>query len=243
MSDIKKINRKFITLITTFALIALLSIAGVVLAWIYIEDENTRFFVIVIPIIILLISSTWFKNALDRTINMYYFIRIRNNAGDPISVVKLKPFDRIDEVLLNQGYKLHRNTSNYNLYYKTHKDALSKTSPQHTMSIIVKLTNKEYSYFLDQVDDDVNQLVDEAYKNEQRIRQLYITQIRKEEELTDKIKEAISEIVFIRTKRGIISTINVAIHEKSGKAVMLYSKDYRPSLYYKEHIETIQNIL
>ncbi|HLT00376.1 MAG TPA: hypothetical protein VK005_02690, partial [Acholeplasma sp.] len=104
MSDIKKINRKFITLITTFASIALLSIAGVVLAWIYIEDENTRFFVIVIPIIILLISSTWFKNALDRTTNMSYFIRIRNNAGDPISVVKLKPFDRIDEVLLNQGY-------------------------------------------------------------------------------------------------------------------------------------------
>src|SRR5690606_41659970 len=69
MSDIKKINRKFITLITTFASIALLSIAGVVLAWIYIEDENTRFFVIVIPIIILLISSTWFKDRKSTRLN------------------------------------------------------------------------------------------------------------------------------------------------------------------------------
>ena len=87
------------------------------------------------------------------------------------------------------------------------------------------------------------QLRDEIFKEKKKINRLIITQIKEIKELDDKTRDEIKEVIFIRTKRLIISTLNVGLFQTQKKAVMLYSDTYSPSLYYKYHLDEIKKIL
>ena len=92
------------------------------------------------------------------------------------------------------------------------------------------------------VDNEINKLRDELFKEKKKNHPVN-HQIKEIDELDEKTRDMIKEILFIRTKRSIVSTINVGLHRPSKQALMLYSETYSPSLYYKYHIEQIKKII
>jgi hypothetical protein len=53
----------------------------------------------------------------------------------------------------------------------------------------------------------------------------------------------IKETFFFKTQNSVISTINIALHQESEKAVMFYSDKFSPSLYYTEQIDEIKKMV
>ena len=74
-------------------------------------------------------------------------------------------------------------------------------------------------------------------------RTILITQYKKINQFDDEERKSINEIIFIKTDKHLVSTINVGILESPQIALMLVAKKYRPSLYYGLHIEDIEQIL
>ena len=70
-----------------------------------------------------------------------------------------------------------------------------------------------------------------------------VTQYKNINEFNDEERKSINEIIFIKTDKHLVSTINVGILESPQIALMLVAKKYRPSLYYDLHIEDIKQIL
>jgi hypothetical protein len=69
---------------------------------------------------------------------------------------------------------------------------------------------------------------------------MFITQVKEISSMDEQTKDAIREIVFVKTSVGVVSTINIGLHFPSNKAVLMYSETYSPSLYYRYHIDEIK---
>ncbi|HBD74693.1 MAG TPA: hypothetical protein DC003_03900, partial [Acholeplasmataceae bacterium] len=66
-----------------------------------------------------------------------------------------------------------------------------------------------------------------------------ISQYKEVQVFDEKEKESINEIIFIKTDKHIVSTINVGIVNNPKIALMLAAKTYRPSSYYDLHLNSI----
>lgn len=243
MNEVKRINKKFIVTLSIFIALVFISAFIVVYAFINIPDENTRFWIVILPILVMFGLMPVFKNRFDKLTNTAYIYKIRHYAGNPINLDRISNVANLESVLTNKSFTKYTKHETYTLYYRLTKDLIRKTFSKYILEVVVVVTNNEDTFYLDLVDDDVNKLVDQNAKDKRRVEKLLITQVKVVNDLTDQVKEAIKEIVFVRTAKGIISTINIGIHAPSKKAVMLYSDTYSPSLYYKEHIKFIKDIL
>lgn len=243
MSDIKKINRQFLIALLSFLGIVILLIVGDLLAYLYIENANITYPIYLSTLLILLFLTSHYQNTLDQITNMSYLIKIRANEAKPISIKNLKSIDAAGIILRENGYECFISDNTYSLYYKIEYDHIKKIFRNYILTIFIVLKNKNAEFYLERVDAEVNKLRDQQFKAKKRVTHLIITQIKEIDSLDDKTKEAIKEIVFIRTKRFLISTINIGLHRSSQQAVMLYSDTYSPSLYYKYQIEEIKKII
>ena len=110
------------------------------------------------------------------------------------------------------------------------------------LEVVVYINKDESEFYLEIVNDEINKIKEKLSKEKKTVNRMFITQYKEVDTLDEKTKKSLSEIVFIRTRNHIISTINVGVLDNE-LAVMLYSDTYSPSLYYKYHIEQIKDMI
>ena len=243
MNDVKKVNRQFLRLLIIYiAVILALLVAGVVVMVYLGSNYNIIYSILIAMFILMILVTGLFKNSFDRITHMSYLVKIRANEGKPLPIHHLTNFNQSD-IFRSNDFTRYQETETYTIYYKVKKDHIKQIFRNNILTIMVLIKNKNADFYLDRIDDEINRLRDDLFKNKQKVNRIVITQIKEIDELNDKTREQIKEILFIRTKHYIISTINVGLHRPTKKAVMLYSDTYSPSLYYKYHLDEIKKIL
>ena len=243
MPNEKRMKKLFINNIIIFVGIVAIGIALIVVSSIYVSDSNIFALILIVIMIILIVVGLIYKKRFDNLINTSYIIRIINKPGNPLPIVQLRKTESIKNILETEDFSLHTKSQNYQLFIKVTKDMIRKVYRRYMLEVVVLITIDNQDFYIDEVTNQINKIQDENRRKKIRIDRLIITQIKEIPSLTDKIKESIKEIIFIRTQSQIISTINVGLDRLSQKAVFLYSDDYCPSLYYKHHIEFIKKII
>jgi len=242
MRDVKIIRNKFLLTLGMLVLI-ILGIVGISIAvGILVPDDNIKVIILFIIGIGSIAIALVFKKRFDEVLNWSYSMRILNDPGEPLPIVNLTSVERLSTTLESDEFLFFRKAQEYSMFYRIKKDKVKKILSKNILEIVIMVTNRENSFYVDAVNDDINRLQDSLTKK-QRANILLVTQFKEVPILTNGLKEAIKEIIFIRTRYGVISTINVALDKSSKKAVMLYGNTYSPSLYYKEHLEFIKKII
>lgn len=239
MTDIKKINRQFLLNLIFFIVIVLSCVGMGIWSFFFIENDDYIYLVLFLLLIVLLITSGIFRNKIDSITNTSYIIKIRHHASDPI--VLNKRVSDIEKTLHTMGFQSKINKKAYVLYYRVVLDDIKRIFKRHMLEVVV--ISRGGHFFIDEVNEDIDNLHSTLLKEKKKTDKLFVTQIREIETLSDEVKEQIKEIAFIRTARGIISIVNIGIHLPTNTAVMLYSDTYRPSLYYEYHINEIKKML
>lgn len=239
---IKQVNRKFLTTITLYVLFFVIGIG--LLAYGYFETGGGNFFVtsIFTFFLISIFITAYTSNRLNYLMNMSYILKISHNSSDPLQITRVNNTQSFYKYLENNDFKKFKNDSSHYLFYRVTKDTIKRVFSKYMMEVIVYINKDETEFYLDQVNQEINDLKDKFLAEKQVINKLFITQYKEIDDLDEKTKKDISEIVFLRTKHDIVSTINVGIFN-SELAVMLYSDTYTPSLYYTYHIEQIKDMI
>jgi len=239
---IKDVNRKFLA---TIILYVTYFISGVgLLTYAYLKTGGGNLVVtgIFVFFLISIFVTAWVKNRLSYITNLSYIIRITNGSGDPLKISRVNNTKILYQYLEANDYIKLKNDTQHYLFYRVKKDTIQKIFSNYMLEVVVYINKDSPDFYLDQVNDEINTIKEKLLKEKKTINRLFITQYKVVDELDQITKNAISEIVFIRTKYHIISTINVGILNDE-LAVMLYSDTYSPSLYYKYHIEQIKDMI
>ena len=243
MEDIKKLHRQFLVTIVTFIFVIAIIITIISLSFIKISNPNTPYLIFFSLMLVFMFLTTMFKSRIDSIINTSYLLKITQYQGKPLGINRLYSEENLRSYLNANDYIDFEQKSNHAVFYKTTKDHIKKIFRGYILEIVVYIKPDESEFYLEAVDEEINKIQEILIKNKQRVDKMLITQIKIIDELDDVTKAQLSEIVFIRAQSGIISTINVGIDLKSSKAVLLYSDDFSPSLYYTYHVEQIKKMI
>jgi len=227
-----------------FIILTLSMIGLAIVTAVYVSVE-WRFVIYFSQLLILLYASYYFKRKLYELINLKYLIHIRETAASPYELnAPLKTLD-IERRLLKDGYTQKFSNKRFALYIKVALDnEIRKVFRHHILFAHIVIYNEHSPFYLQEVDDLINDI---QYKSQtedkKRIDRLLITQYKPVKTFNDDVKARINEIIFIKTDKHVISTINVGLLEDPALALMLYSDTYKPSSYYKLHIQSIKDTL
>jgi hypothetical protein len=243
MSDIKKINRQLLVNLVVFITIILVAITIMIVANVMIENENLEYLIYFPVLVSLIFIISTFKNRIDQISNLSYLIKIRANQAPSLMMNHTKHLDTFEELIQGMGFIMFSNDQMHTLYYRLYKDDVKKIIKRYVLELIVLIDKKQEEFFLDIVDSEIGKIQQKHLKDHKKINRMIITQIKEVNDLDEKTKDSIKEIVFFRTNLGIISTINIGLHKSTNKAVMLYSELYSPSIHYTKHINLIKKII
>lgn len=241
--DIKKINRQFLLTLVTFILIILLAIAGALVANWLIANDNIKYIIFFSILIIMIFVISIFRRNLTEITILSFLIKIRNHAGPPLEMQHTRRLETFGPMLYKQDFTRFAFDQAHTLYFRMHLDPIKKIFKRYVLDIVVLIHREKEPFYLDVVDAEIGKIQQDQLKQHKKIDRMFITQIKSISNLDDQTKESIKEIVFVKTRQTIISTINVGLHGASNKAVMLYSDSYSPSLYYTYHIDFIKSII
>lgn len=240
----KKQHKQFLMTYISYILTIIATISVAILSYVFIQT-NWAYLIIFILLLILLFASYRFKKALYLIIHRTYMEHIKDDVIDPIDLKS--DYDTIDvqKKLLKQGYKLHYTGNQYVVLIKVVKDTkIRKIFQHHILFVAVILFDSKLSYYQKQVDDVINEIQFKSQtEDKKRIDRLLITQYKQMEEFDERERLAINDIIFIKTDKHVVSTINVGMLKTPSIALMLASKTYRPSTYYQIHLDEIYNSL
>jgi len=238
----KQVNRRFVTTLTLYILFFMIGIG--LLSYGYLKTGGGNFLVtgIFTFFLISIFVTAYINNKLNYLMNLSYIIRITDNSGEPLQISRINNTQIFYQYLENNNFVKYKNDSSHYLFYRVTKDKIKQVFSKYMLEVIVYINKEETEFYLDQVNQEINDLKDKFLLEKQIINKLFITQYKEVDNLDEKTKKDISEIVFLRTKHNIVSTINVGIFD-SDLAVMLYSDTYSPSLYYKYHIDQIKDMV
>ena len=243
MNDVDRINQQFLNLFLIYIAVLIGLIIGVIVSFVFIANIDIAYGILLLVLVAMIIVTGLFKNKFDQITHMSYLIKIRTSQGEPLAINHMQSFPEVQSVFRKYDYERYQDNETYTIYYKLDKDPIKQIFRNYMLTVMVLIKNRNAEFYLDRVDKEINKLRDEIFKEKKKINRLIITQIKEIKELDDKTRDEIKEVIFIRTKRLIISTINVGLFQAQKKAVMLYSDTYSPSLYYKYHLDEIKNIL
>ena len=241
-NDVKQINKEFLLTVIGFLGVLILMGAVAVAAALFIPEAYAYIVYFLLLIAFILIGPR-FRTKLERITNVAYIIKIRANQADPLPIQHMKLVRPIHEWIKENEFVRYVSNPSHDFYYKEQKDPIRRVFKKYLIEIVIVLNNKNDQFYLTEVDDEIQKLIDQMFKEKKRIFGMMITQIKRITKLDDHIKEQLKEIVFIRSKQGIISTINVGLHDPSNQAVMLYADKYSPSLYYRYHVDQIKKLI
>ena len=243
MNDVKRVNQQFLNLLLIYIAVLVGLIIGIAASFVFIRNIDIAYGILLIVLVVMILITGLFKNRLDQITHMSYLVKIRASQGEPLSIMNMQSFPQVQSVFKKYDYERYQDNETYTIYYKLDKDPIKQIFRNYMLTVMVLIKNQNAEFYLDRVDKEINKLRDEIFKEKKKINRLIITQIKEIKDLDDKTRDEIKEVIFIRTKRLIISTINVGLFQTQKKAVMLYSDTYSPSLYYKYHLDEIKKIL
>ncbi len=239
---IKTIHRRFLSTIILFALYYL-GFGGLLLyGYLKTDGGNVVVTFIFVFFLVSLFVTSYASNKLTHLINLSYLYRIYDNQGEPLNVTRVHDVNKLHQYLKSKDYKQYSGDSSHHLFYRVAKDNIKKIFSLNMLEVVVYIKDKDSDFYLDVVNDEINAIKDLLLKDKKKVNRLFITQIKNIDILDEATKDAISEIVFIRTRYNIISTINIGVLNQE-LAVINYSDTFTPSLYYAYHIEQIKDLV
>lgn len=158
-------------------------------------------------------------------------------------IKRVRSLGSLESYLRKNDFSKFAQDSTYTLFYRMKKDELKRIFRGHILEVVVYIEASQPEFYLPLVDEGVQKLQAEAIRDKMKVEKILVTQIKKVEELDEDTKKKVAEVLFLRSQSGIISTINVALHESSNQAIFLYSDTFSPSIYYTYHIEQIQAMI
>jgi hypothetical protein len=243
--DVKKIYHKkflityisYILLIVATATVAILSYAWISSQWVYLFIFSLLF--------MLVVMSYRFKKKMYLIIHQSYIENIQADVIDPIELSNDVNMITIQKKLIKEGFQLHYTDHHYVVLTKIEKDDhIRKVFQHHILYVSVIMFSDEGKYYQEHVDTVINNIQFHSQTQEKkRIDRLLITQYKPVTQFNDQERELINEIIFIKTDRHIVSTINIGIVEDPKIALMLVAKTYKPSSYYDVHRQLIYTSL
>jgi hypothetical protein len=245
MNELRKNHIKFLTIIfVNLAFYALTFYAFIYFGRI-LDDINYNY-VWTLGFVILLIwtvQTFMFRNRIWVVVNEKYRIKIASNLGDPLPIKRLRTKESLSRYLLNNDYKLFSQDPSHQTFYKVEKNKVRKMFGGYILKVVVYISKNEEEFYLQVVDEDINRIQDLLQTERKKVQNFLITQIKTIDQLDDNTKKLIKETFFFKTQNSVISTINIALHQESEKAVMFYSDKFSPSLYYTEQIDEIKKMV
>src|SRR5690606_30789056 len=135
-------------LLVTF--IALIGISAIIItyAFLKIENQNLKFWVIIIPILVIFIVLPFYKKSFDTVTNIAYIYKIQQNAADPIKLTGISKIADLNAKLNHNGFTKYSKNESYELYYSVTKDDIRKTFPKYIIEIVVILTDQANDFYL-----------------------------------------------------------------------------------------------
>jgi len=244
MSNQRRNHLSFILAILSFLGIIAAMVIAAYFANTKFESDSVFYVVVFVSLLLLIFITQYFKSLIDSIINESYLIRIKANAAKPIPMVRIKDLRAFKNYLVKEEFIMHSDDEEHFLFYRVQKDHIKRILRGYILEIIVYVSPTSDEYYLASVDDEITKIQKISEKANQRLDVMLVTQIKDAADLTKDEKSKIAEIVFLKTSlAGVISTINVGLHQNSSSAVMLYSDEYSPSLYYKYHVEQIKKYI
>lgn len=240
--DIKQINKQFRNALLMF-LGVLIIMAAIAAVTALLLPEAYAYVVYFILLIAFVFIGPRFRSELEQISNVSYIVKIRANAANPLKIKHLSQANDVTQWLRTNDYIRFIHDETHDLFYKIMRDTNQKVFRRYILEVVVIVHTRKEKFYLPQVDDEIHKILDIVYKDKKRIHMMMITQFRRIEKLDEQLKQKIREIVFVRTKKGIISTINVGLHDASNQAVLLYADDYSPSIYYRLHTDEIKKLI
>ncbi len=241
--DVKKINRQFLFTLVMFILFIAFIVVIILVVDKYVKNTNYVYAILFALFGIIIYVVSIFKRKFYEITNISYLLKIRNKPGSALKMKHSRNMSSFQNYLKRKGFIKFRATQTHTIYYKTYKDNIKKIFRNYILEVVIILPSDTKDFYIDEVDEDIAKIQQDQINKKQRIEKMLITQIKPVSDMDTKTKEAIKEIVFVKTKVGIVSTVNIGLHYPSNQAILLYSDEYSPSLYYKYHINEIKDII
>lgn len=240
----KKIKNKFHTLLFFYILIILSFIFVTAVIYIYISSE-WKYIIIFFNLIVLVYLSYVFKKRIYTLIHRNYIKKIKEDVIDPVELKAKISNQDLERAIIKNEYKEYFSNSKIKLFIKIKKDEkIRKVFKHYILYVAIIILNPKLEYYQRKADEIINDIQYKSQtRDKKRIDRILITQYKKINQFDDEERKSINEIIFIKTDKHLVSTINVGILESPQIALMLVAKKYRPSLYYDLHIEDIEQIL
>lgn len=240
----KKIKNKFHTLLFFYILIILSFIFVTAVIYIYISSE-WKYIIIFFNLIVLVYLSYVYKKRIYALIHRNYIKKIKEDVIDPVELKAKISNQDLERAIIKNEYKEYFSNSKIKLFIKIKKDEkIRKVFKHYILYVAIIILNPKLEYYQRKADEIINDIQYKSQtRDKKRIDRILITQYKKINQFDDEERKSINEIIFIKTDKHLVSTINVGILESPQIALMLVAKKYRPSLYYDLHIEDIEQIL
>lgn len=240
----KKQHKQFLFTYISYILTIIATISVAILSYILFQSD-WAYLIIFLLLLLLLFASYRFKKTLYLIIHRSYFEHIQEDVIDPIDLNPEIDVIDVQKQLLRHGYHLHYTGNQYVVLIKIVKDTqIRKIFQHHILHVAVILFDDKLTYYQTKVDDLINDIQFKSQtEDKKRIDRLLITQYKPVSEFTETERQAINDIIFIKTDKHIVSTINVGLLKAPPIALMLASKTYRPSTYYQMHLDEIYSAL
>lgn len=240
----KKTKIKFHTLLFFYIFIILSFLFGSVAIYIYISSE-WKYIIILLNLIVLVYLSYEFKKRIYSLIHRIYIKKIKDDVIDPVELNSKISNQDLERAIVKNEYIEYFSNSKIKLFIKIKKDEkIRKVFKHYILYVAIIILNPKLDYYQRKADEIINDIQYKSQtKDKKRIDRILITQYKKINQFNDEERKSINEIIFIKTDKHLVSTINVGILDSPQIALMLVAKKYRPSLYYNLHIEDIGQVL
>lgn len=240
----KKIKTKFYTTLFFYLFIILIFVFVSLYLYIYVSSE-WKYLIIFLNLMILVYLSYVFKKRMYILIHHKYIKKIKEDVDDPVELKYKISNQDLERAIINNDFKENYSNSTFKLFIRIDKDEkVRKVFKHYILNVAIIILNSKSEFYQKKADEIINNIqYNSQVKEKKRIDRILVTQYKKIKEFNDKERNSINEIIFIKTDKHLVSTINVGILDDPKIALMLVSKKYRPSLYYGLHIEAINQIL
>lgn len=244
MNDIQRINRRFLILFVSFLILVASAVIGMIVASIWIADGNIQYVVYFSILLAMIIIISLYKTAFDRISHLAYLVKIRHFQGQPLEMKHSQNDVLLEQKLRQMGFSRLMMDKKHQTFYKVSRDEIkNRLLKRFILEVVVLISDDVNEFYLEEVDHDIQRIQQQELNEQRKIDRMMITQVRRFQNINDDMKDQIKEIVFVNHNGGIISTINIGLHQPSNQALLLYGDPYFPSLYYKYHVDQIKTMM
>lgn len=203
-------------------------------------SAELRTSIIFIVLVLVLIGSFLFRAKIYDLNNLYYYFKLLDNPGEPVSYSQDVLSDKwLQDIITSQNFILHENKKHYYFLYRIISDPVVEKQKRFKMIEILVIHKDMHNHFyLDEITETINNLEKDLQKKE-RFNRYIILQFKQIKEFDKKTQEQLTEVVVMKRNHSYYITINVGIQKDLKIACFLYNNDYDVFPYYSYGVERI----